>query len=768
MHYSMIHLFGHSRGIMAGVLSVLIVQAPAVQLLAVPPDPPVKIQIALPMEKPVELRLEMGNVQIPVRIQLRLPDDLAVREQLLRGLVFSVLGSAAHPDSARRPRKLFEQSLRLSSERLAEDVIVTLVAEARADQRLELLVSVRASGGIVDRKILFARRPTEGSIILYTPKLYRRLQQETEWIDFKESLQKDPKNPDIRKLWTPTSHVDDRIVKGSESPEGLLETRPVGPSHGLRSYFEERESNSWEDRDPLTIRGRIVYRDFDGIVRPLPNVSVNIWDSDTGFDDHLGVVGTNWNGYWSFSCNNDDGLWQDGRDIYYTFKLENTRWRVQDCGPWPDATYEWESTVHDNVKDGSTIDFGTETGGSDQDAMIIWAFLNRAWLHAVNVAQQDPGFVDCCFPEDDTQWDRFWEEIDVEAGYSDGPDVVTHEYGHAMMYYAYDEDSPSPGGSHSFADTSQDPGLAWGEGWATGFALSACPDGMFNWHEGSNEGVGEYPICQNQADFGQSIEVFSSTNRIGENCEGRVAAAICDLLDIPNDASGGDANRGRGDRSDGNAAARVPLASMYRDVLWGGYHEDFLEFWASLSGELSGDMLTRGREACQYNWMRIGDAVVCPAVSLVGSASPDAERTLAGIRSFRDIGLRGQSLGRLLIRLYYKHGPEMTRILLSDSTSRRRATEVLAYAASKGNQLEKAIRGVDQSIYRGPFLTPPVEDAITQVLTTCEKQGGKSLRKDVVSIRSIVRSMHGLSLEDIRQRLENKKSSAVHLNQDGQ
>ena len=62
--------------------------------------------------------------------------------------------------------------------------------------------------------------------------------------------------------------------------------------------------------------------------------------------------------------------------------------------------------------------------------------------------------------------------------------------------------------------------------------LSLCPDGQYNWHEGSTEGAGEWPACTSQSDMGRSIENFSDAgNRVGERNEGRVAAAINDFRD---------------------------------------------------------------------------------------------------------------------------------------------------------------------------------------------------------------------------------------------
>ncbi|MCA9475427.1 MAG: hypothetical protein KC563_06430, partial [Nitrospira sp.] len=105
-------------------------------------------------------------------------------------------------------------------------------------------------------------------------------------------------------------------------------------------------------------------------------------------------------------------------------------------------------------------------------------------------------------------------------------------------------------------------GQAFSEGWATAFALSICPDGLFTGNEGPYEDPQEWPVCAVQAngyalqyDGYQWIEGFDilSQNRKGEHHEGRVAAAITDFLDAPNDDNGGNENQGKNGYDDSNA-----------------------------------------------------------------------------------------------------------------------------------------------------------------------------------------------------------------------
>lgn len=725
-------------------------------LLATPPDPPVKISIEVGAIEPVEIKLRDGKLVLHIKVSLRDNIEPSLLKKITDMIIVRATRTPIETEITRVVKPDFEKELKLIKESPSQEINLLLSPPTRGDEKLEIWAGIKDKDAAIDRKIRYLRSKTRDSVTLFTPKQYEKELKKERWNKFWDHFKKFPSDADIRLLWPRTKKIQDVNISAILEVKEQILVRPKGPSDGLKMYIKESEDQSWDSSDPLTIRGRLTYQDFDGIWRPLVNVSVNIWDSDTGPDEHLGTVGTDWNGYWSFSCNNDDGLWQDGRDIYYSFKLENTRWRVQDCGPWPDSTYEWESSVHNNLKDGSVVDFGTETGSGDNGPMIVWQFLNRAWNHVVVYGQQDPGFVDCCFPENNTRWDRFWEEIDVEQQYTDGPDVVTHEYGHALMWYAYDEDNPSPGGSHNFGQVQQDSGLAWSEGWATGWMLSVCPDGEYNWHEGTTEGNNEYPSCVIQNDFGRDIEAFSSTNRKGELNEGRVAAAINDLLDAPNDSNGGNENLGRSDKEDGNSAYRIPLSKMYRDVMWGGWHEDFLQFWSDLAGELSGDMYSLARDACQYNWMSISGPIVCAAEAVTNEIN-GKEEILRGIRIFRDYCLKDFPGGRLLVQSYYRNSPELTGILSEDKEARDEALKVLKYFSKLGvvfsdNKAYEELLRSDE-----PIIPNDMNSIIIGVFERLEKHASTQLSNDLKEVKASYEKLNKLSLREIQLILQNKK-----------
>lgn len=563
---------------------------------------------------------------------------------------------------------------------------------------------------------------------------------------FEAALKRNPDSPDIRLLHEDAMQVPKKMVNAIRPHEtkNQLIARPVGPSKQILKYVEPKSDSAWSPEDPLTIRGRLTYLDYDGVWRPLVNVSVNIYDEDTGFDDHLGTTGTDWNGNWSFSVNNDDGWLADGRDIYYTFKLENTRIRVQDCDGI-DSTYKWQSSVHDNLSDGTVLDFGTETGSTNTNSMQIWNMLNQAWSGAVTLGGRDPGFVDSCFPEGSgARWDRFWEEIDIPGADNDAPDVVTHEYGHAVMYYAYGSDNPSPGGSHGFGDDAQNASLAWSEGWGTGFMLALRPDGRYNWSEG---------------DTGRNIENFSDAgNREGNRNEGRVAAAINDMLDNPNDDNGGNLDRGRDDVDDDNSPNRVSLSTLLNDTLWGSWHDDFEEFWTSLSGELSGATLGDANEIMYYNYMDVPEPISCVASKVAALDTESPDDVLEGLRRFRDHALKGFNGGQQLINVYYRNSPELALMLLRDPELRTDAVEVMNHFSELGFKITDNRQFSQLAQSRRPLIDKKMAKRIRSVLARVEKQASDSLKVDIEPLGRILSSVEGLDAVSVQQKLDDIKN----------
>ena len=704
---------------------------------ATPPEPPVTI--ALGAELKVG-KLAEGRGSVAVFVDLRGAAEDA------SGAEFSVeLVRADDPlKSIRRDlqrRKLQREDV--AKGRIALDVPV----QGRGHYEVDARLSGGSEGaGFSDRSILHVLVDSDGSFQVMTGREFARAAREAREKRFHQQLELDPRHPDVRLLLDSSVSVPAEIQREIRDhgikPDQQLEVRPIGPSETQRRYTIDNSATAWASKDPLTVRGRLTYRDFDNVWRPLVNVSVNLWDEDWDWDEHLGSVATDWNGNWSFSVNNNDGWGANGRDIYYTFKLANTRIRVQDCDGI-DSTYEWQSGVREDVNDGTVIDYGSETGSTHRKSMQIWNHLNLTWNHATTSGGQDPGFVDSCFPYDETRWDRFWEELDIEEQYNDGPDVVTHEYGHAVMWYAYDEENPSEGGAHGFDDCNLSAGKAWSEGWASGYMLSQRPDGRFNWHEG---------------DGGYALEQHSSVCRTGERNEGWVAAALNDLRDAPNDSNGGNQNRGRDGVDDSNASNRVPLATMLRDTLWGSYHDGFLDYWYSLSGELTSAQAAPAQRAMFYDWMSVVEPGSCVASKITTRGLDDRDNVLANLRTFRDKALKPFPGGRRLANLYYRHSPELALILLKDEALRADALAVVRYFAQVGAVLDSNARSRKSLGGNAALIDAQMAARIDKLIAAFTTSASDDLKHDLVQVKQALETVRGQSFETLALRVAEAKS----------
>lgn len=722
--------FGLAVALAAGILAASAVRAS-------PPDPPVTVTLA-PVERTGKLPRAEGKVGVVAQ--------LATRAGVIGDAVLGI--EVLRVDDPHQPKRRQQQRWKLTRENLdGRGVGFEVPVEGAGHYEVDARVRGGPQGrGYSARSIVHVLVDADGSWRVLTGRELAREARERRAERFKAQVAADPGHPDIRLLNDDARAVPEdaarRLRTHAVESDQQLEVRPAGPSELQRRYSVDNSATAWARKDPLTVRGRLLYLDFDGAWRPLVNVSVNLWDEDWDWDEHLGTVVTDWNGNWSFSVNNNDGWGANGRDIYYTFKLANTRIRVEDCDGI-DSTYEWQSSVRDDVNDGTVIDFGSQTGSTHIKTMQIWNHLNLAWNHASTAGGQDPGFVDSCYPYDKTRWDRFWEEIDIEEGYNDGPDVVTHEYGHAVMWYAYDEDNPSPGGAHTFDDCSVDPGLAWSEGWATGFMLTQRPDGAFNWHEG---------------DGGRNIEQFDASCRTGERNEGRVAAALHDFADGPNDTNGGDEDRGRNDVGDANSGNRIAAATLLRDTLWGSYHTDALDYWYSLSGELDTARAQRGQEIMYYNWMNVVAPGSCVASKITTRALPERDDLLADLRTFRDKALKPFPGGRRLANLYYRHSPELALILLKDERLRADALDLMRHFARIGSVLDsnagsRKLLGGD-----APVIDAALGQRIRALIAALDRGASPELKSDLALVVEVLATVEGQSFETLSARIAAAKA----------
>lgn len=702
--------------------------------LATPPQPPVRLQL----DEAAVVMLKRDAV--PLR--------LIVTDQEITDVTVTASLKTLEEDKAD-----FEQpsARRVYQQRIEGDFQRELEIPIRGDFKQEALLDIRvvgkfkSGGGFSDRAVRYLRRNAEGAIELITAQERQKRIDGARQQMFDELRRKDPRVHPIEVLFGKTTKVPADAKRsekpfGNLPPERRIEVRPAELTPFLKEHSVDKTQTSYTSRDPITVRGRFVFQDIDGVWKPAVNIAIHLWDSDTFGDEHLGSVATDWDGRWSFTVNNDDGWLQDGRDLYYTAKLDTTRLSLGTCNLFSGA-YEWKSATHDDMNDGVVLDFGEETGSTDMGALQTFSSLNLAWNHAVTSGGFDPGKIDGCFPGSGTFFDG---KINVAAGDVDGPDSITHEYGHGVMDRAYSGGDPSPGGNHGFGDCGQNRALSWSEGFATGFMLTLRQDGTYNWHQG---------------DMGQPIELFQSSCHTGESNEGWVAASLLDMFDRNNDTNGGNEDFGRNGASDSNQTNTVALATMLRDTMVGTQHSDVSSFWSDLAGNLSSAQRPPAQTVMNYDWMPVLLPGSCVATKVATQELANPDSILDGLRKFRDHGLKPWPTGRKLANSYYRNSPEIALALLKNPALVEDSLTVMRYFAAVGETLTQHKRYSELARADAPIISQEVAQSAERLLKALDEKASEELKRDIVMVKRELNAAQSMTFSDLQRRGESEKQN---------
>lgn len=245
----------------------------------------------------------------------------------------------------------------------------------------------------------------------------------------------------------------------------------------------------------LTVRGRLVfYHPGSPVPEPIKRALVLVLDSELWPkpDEVVARGYTDYDGYFSFSgINNDDGWFQDGRDIYVEVYADN--WAVDVVASrvlgFGNPTYHAnnKADTREDVSDHSIIDFGTlspEHPGAYNILNTVltgWNFL-QAQL-GISVPRLKAHFRDDYTPERSYYYGGSLpdplaiEGIHISSEYGDQwhEDVILHEYGHYIMDAYADFWPPLSDLSHASTALSDFAPLetAFVEGWAHFFSATA-------------------------------------------------------------------------------------------------------------------------------------------------------------------------------------------------------------------------------------------------------------------------------------------------------
>lgn len=719
---------------LAVVFSLLLVATAAV---ATPPTPAARIQTVDDNRKEVALAKDA----VPIRIVAR---DADITELTITATLTRL--DPGKPDFAQSaPTRIYERKLDIARDKIIEVPIQGDVGKGEAKLEIRLKGRKKNGAGFSDRLVRYLRRGDDGRLLMITPQERQARRDTAKQRAFDDKQKEYPRSHPIDLLFGETVKVpaDAKHAKEPFGPSGnRIEVRPAELTPYLKKHSVDKTATSYSSEDPITVRGRFMFTDIDGMWKPAVNVAIHLWDDDTFIDEHLGTVATGWDGRWSFTVNNDDGWFQDGRDIYYTAKLDTTRLSLGSCG-FLSGAYEWRSATRDDLNDGTTVDFGEETGSTDTEALQVYSTLNLAWNHAVGAGGFDPGNIDGCFPGSGT---FFNGSINIASDDTDGPDSITHEYGHGVMARAYSGGDPSPGGAHGFGDCNQNNALSWSEGFATGFMLTLRQDGAYNWHEG---------------DGGQPIEGFNSTCHGGEGNEGWVAAALLDMFDNPNDSNGGNVDLGRHDASDSNAGSTVGLATILRDSMVGTQHNSVSPFWSDLAGNLTSAQRNPAQTAMNYDYMPVILPGSCVATKVATQTMRAPDSILGGLRKFRDHGLKTWPTGRALANIYYRNSPEIALILLQNPSAVSDVQAVMKYFATVGETISNHQR-FQKMVAADPVIVPQdVAASANRVLDLLTAKGSASLKQDLKRVKSELASAQRMTFSQLEARAQKEKQELV-------
>jgi hypothetical protein len=607
---------------------------------------------------------------------------------------------------------------------------VTVRVPLRADRpgtyRVHFDIEARARGyetaGTSERRYLVA--DGRGPARLLTGHDLRREQRSAVADSLKRA---DAGQPDAK------ATLDDFLAGRVARPSGELPKDTTGqplapPAAGIEPYDHvvDRSRDVQRDLDPITVRARFFYRDRAGALRPYVNATIDVRDSDTGFDEQLVSVVTDWDGRFTAVVNNDDGWFQDGRDIYVRIRATNARFRTQDCTAWPDWTYTWETGVRNDLSDGTVVDFGGLELVGYGEAAILFQDMNQGWNYLTATGGQDPGFVDLCFPEGASQYSTFWEEVDIEDGDEVARDIVLHEYGHATMHNAYGGDWPSnTGGAHGFDDVVHT-NFAFTEGWATFIALAINPDGTYH----SNG-------------WSRAIEAFNHatghSGGDGPRNEGHVAAGMNDVRD---NATEGNCTTGACDPSGANQA---PMPIIWRQAFWGSDADNIGEYWPRLCQELA----TTGQRDDAVRALGFNDIAVRNCVCVIRDLfvrAADADTVVRSLQELRDLALRPSPAGQRIMELYYRHSAEVAVLLARDPESRAAAETLFRRAAAARRELAT---GKEDAV----LLDPRHAEMARTLIASLQRRGSAGLVQDLELVKDLVDDLEGRQLIEVRARL---------------
>ena len=369
-----------------------------------------------------------------------------------------------------------------------------------------------------------------------------------------------------------------------------------------RSLFSTASPAS-ADGWALTVSMLIQYVDSSGNTVPLPYATVEVWEDDAAFDDFLGAFTTNAAGRASPTVGvPTDPLGTD--EIYLIVKTQNgSRFKLGTASRPSSSVsvYKYTNTDTKVFQGQGTVNI-TFTIANAARELGVWSIFNKIRDYVTAQLSFSPKTFNIWFPSSGADEAYFVSSLNLIAigdNYAQSDMVIAHEFGHDFMWQINNEWMPEAGGPHFVCPGSAiDNKLAWSEGYATAFALSATnsPDGVFHWTPG---------------DTGWDIEHYSCSFDELDTDEFRVAAAIWDFVDANNDCNEGSQDKGRDGYCDQNQPYPISVKDAYYNAVKGQQQETTMPYWWYLHDNfMNANQQPLAENIMRYNWSVFTDSVI--------------------------------------------------------------------------------------------------------------------------------------------------------------
>lgn len=286
----------------------------------------------------------------------------------------------------------------------------------------------------------------------------------------------------------------------------------------------------------LRVDGNVSWTDMNLVSHAARGIKVMIMDKDVLSSEILVELKTDDSG--NFSCIFSNQTDEGGCDIFLKVLAITNNYIdvITDGGGYCQVDTSNVVGIHNDVV--STLPTQTATFSGDGDMLNGFQVHQAAYAamyYACNILSRDIPYVKIVYPVSGTcGYDSASNTIQITTESFSSWDVIMHEYGHHVAHAEAIDDSP--GGAHDRQfDMIMQLGklngcrIAWSEGWATYFGLSAqTVSGTYNLGIPS-VGDAEYTSYPNDIEY--SIEAESG---LGEGNELAVAAVLWDMADSPN------------------------------------------------------------------------------------------------------------------------------------------------------------------------------------------------------------------------------------------